>query len=399
MKTAILSMATMLAAIITAKAEVADSIQETSREKPLLEFKAGEGLTITPIGRMMFDGALFVTPDKQFHDGVALSEARIGLVASYGKYKARVEMGYIYGSFTPRDIYIEANFNPKTFVRAGYVLPQWGLNASYNASAKSTMEQPVSNAVFETQRMLGVMGGYIDGPYFATVNLLFEPKGLVKSTDELGGGTAWGLNTRLVYRPITTSGRVVQVGWSGGYMSPEYSDNAAQNHRSYSFSANYPTRVARISALSATINDAKSMFKFTPELLLSYNRFALESQYYFMQVNRKYDLPAYRAYGAYAILRGLIIGDKYNYNSAMALIDPPARKGLELSLCYNYTCMSNADSGIYGGRLSEVSATLDWYINKYLTWRLRYGYTHVWDRAGYHPGNVAAFQTRIQFLF
>ena len=32
-----------------------------------------------------------------------------------------------------------------------------------------------------------------------------------------------------------------------------------------------------------------------------------------------------------------------------------------------------------GGRVNDVSATLNYYINKYMLFRFRYAYTHRWD--------------------
>lgn len=355
---------------------------------------------VKPIGRLQLDGALYITPMKQFHDGVALSESRLGVVATYDKFLAKIELGYAFGTVSARDIYLQANLTPELTLRAGYQLQQYGLNYAYSASNKSTMEQPVSNAIFETPRSLSVLAIYDTDNWLLAGSLLVEPKAITKSTDELGAGTAWGANTRLVFRDFKDGEYILQAGWSGGYMSPEYSDTAQDNHKAYSLSGNYPTKVARINALKATVGDARSLFKFTPELLLSYKQFAIESQYYFDQINRRDNLAAYRAYGAYAILRGILFGDKsYKYNRANAFLDNPSNRSLELALSYNYTCLSDRSAEIYGGRLSDVSATLSWYINKYMVWRLRYSYTHVWNRAGERTGNLGAFQTRIQFVF
>ena len=41
------------------------------------------------------DGGLFHSDNKNFVDGVAIPDARIGVKATYGKYKAKVDIGYV----------------------------------------------------------------------------------------------------------------------------------------------------------------------------------------------------------------------------------------------------------------------------------------------------------------
>lgn len=44
----------------------------------------------------------------------------------------------------------------------------------------------------------------------------------------------------------------------------------------------------------------------------------------------------------------------------------PAPKSLELVLSYNYTTLTSPKADIWGGRLNDVSATVNYYINKYM---------------------------------
>ena len=54
---------------------------------------------------------------------------------------------------------------------------------------------------------------------------------------------------------------------------------------------------------------------------------------------------------------------------------------------------------IYGGRLNDVSFTVNYYINKYMIWRFRYSYTKITDRVGFENQSLSAFQTRFQVIF
>lgn len=133
--------------------------------------------------------------------------------------------------------------------------------------------------------------------------------------------------------------------------------------------------------------------------MFCYGRAAIESQYYFQKVNRRMGLPSYRACGAYATLRGLIIGSDYTYNMEVAGIGTPAKGALEGVFSYNYTTLSDNRNGIYGGRVNDLSVGLNYYINRFMIAKLRYSYTHTWDREGVEPMNLNAIQARLQLIF
>lgn len=356
-----------------------------------------EKIKLTPIGRALVDAAAYMTGDDRFAAGAAIPEARLGLRGAYRDFKAKVEVGVSYGKLTLKDIYIEADFGENWLVRAGNFIHQYGLQSAYNVSMKSTMEMPVSNSVFDLPRSIGVMGTYCSPYWLLSATVGVESRASLLSSTEMGK-TGWGIDGRFVWRPRHDDGYIVQIGWSGAYLTPQYNADAELNHESVTLNGNFPTSVARVSAVGADVTDARVYFKFTPELLIAKGRLALESQYYYGHVFRR-NKNDYTAYGAYAILRGIIKGDGYRYYSPDARLDTPSPKSFELSLCYNYTCLTDRSAGISGGRVSDISCTLNWYINRYVIWRLRGGYSHSWDRADTDPVNLGSIQTRLQIIF
>ena len=77
----------------------------------------------------------------------------------------------------------------------------------------------------------------------------------------------------------------------------------------------------------------------------------------------------------------------------------PKKGSLECVLSYNYTSLTDASAGIYGGRLNDLSCTFNYYINKYMIARLHYSYTHTWDRAGVGSMTLNGFMARLQIIF
>lgn len=358
---------------------------------------------VTPLGTLLLDGALFASPQKnQFPDGVAIPDVRLGVSGSIGKWSAKIEMGYAYGKVLLKDIWMQYNFSSTDFIRGGMQMHHFGYQNSQAACMKVTMIEPVCNTVFNEAHMIGIEWYHSADKYYTTLAAHAEPKA---STVTLGVDEmireGYGLRTRIVARPIHRDGLMVQAGISGAFLTPQYNGSSSKEdtHDSFTFGANFPSKVTLVSAINAKVDHAMNLWKFSPELMFCYGRAAIESQYYFMQVNRRMDLTAYRATGAYATLRGILIGRDYRYNMGVAGIDTPAKGSLEAVASYNYTSLSDSRAAIYGGRLNDLSLGFNYYINKYMVAKLRYSYTHTWDRAEVEPMTLNAFQARLQLIF
>lgn len=356
---------------------------------------------INPTGRILLDGALYATPQKPlFKDGFAIPDVRLGAKVQYGKWKAKIDVGFAYNKVGLKDIYFEYDFNEKHLLRAGSFIHQYGLQSATSSSMKPTMEEPISNAVFNDSRQIGLMYVYNGDKFFGTGSVHVEPKAttVILRPDQFTQ-EGWGFRSRLVARPLHEEGKVVQVGFSGGFATPQNVNDANTPHNSFQFKSNFPTRVAQVTAIDATVDHAMNLWKFTPELLLNYGPVALESQYFFQRVNRRNNLHAYTAQGAYATLRGLILGGNYNYSMADAGLATPKKGSLECVVSYNYTTLTDASAGVYGGRLNDISCTFNYYINKYMLCRLHYSYTHTWGRAGAPSMSLNGFMARLQIIF
>lgn len=361
-------------------------------------------LKLSPVGRILMDGGVFTSNEKElFPAGVAIPDVRIGVKASYGKWDAKVDVGFAYGKVSLKDIFIQHTFDNKNLLRFGYFIQQFGLQSATSSSMKISMEEPIVNEALNNPRVLGAMYVYDNADFFATASVYAESKAMTFNTTQMRK-TGYGGMSRLAWRPLrggqAYNGNTAQVGISFQAGSPQFNGdvNNPDNHI-YSIAGNFPTRVAKVQAVGANVHDVNSMFKFTPELLLAHGPLALEAQYYYMQLHRRYDLPTYKAWGAYGLLRCLAIGGDYKYSHADAGIATPAPKSLELVLGYSYTNTSAKKAGIYGGRASDLSLTANWYINKYMIWRLRAAYTHRFDRLGDPDINLGALQTRFQIIF
>lgn len=249
------------------------AIADDSIQTPKLSFK--------PTGRVLMDGAFYMDGNKgvsegsdtRFVDGVAIPDVRLGAKFTYGKWKAKIDVGFSYGKVGLKDTYFEYDFDEANLIRAGYFVPQWGLNSETSSSMKYTYEEPTSNEFFYANpRLLAAMWVYDKGQYFAGTSAFVEAGAMTQNANVLGK-QAWGAQTRLVWRPRHNDGDVIQIGASFNYSKP-----TADDHTGFNYAANFPSRVSKVPLLVANIDHAKGLFKMTPELLLIKNRVALESQ-------------------------------------------------------------------------------------------------------------------------
>ena len=355
-------------------------------------------LVVKPSGRILMDAAFLnssnKTVDEQCVDGVNVPDIRIGMKVSYGKWEGKADIGYARGSVSPKDIFIQYNFNKQNFLRGGYFVHQFGYQSATSSSFKVSMEEPETHSAFGVGgRLVGLMYEHSDDKFMGTGSVYTDAQSFKKQTNHTGyQGT--GLLTRLVYHPLIEKGNLFHVGIGLNY------ELAAENRSNMEFKAPYPVRVAGINAIGAKITDAKNDFKFSGELMAAKGHVGIEGQYIFMNVDRKGDAKSYNAWGAYGNLR-FLLNNEYEYVKNDAGIATPAPKSWELVAAYNYTDMNDAKAGFHGGKLSDWALTMNYYINKYMIWRVsghivRAGES---DYSGFNKNTFRVIETRLQFKF
>jgi len=358
------------------------------------------------IGRVLMDADLYVSNNKdRFHNGVGIPEIRLGAVMNYGHWTGKVEMGFTNYKVCLKDLYIQYTPAENVYYRVGSFIQPFGLQAPTSSSLKSTFQDPLPNVIFNPGRQLGAMAHYHNRHYIGAATLHTGVEAMKESPNQ-AGGQGFGLSTRQVVRYASAPGKVVQTGVSAGINFP----NGRHEKSNFKFKGNFPGCVNQVPLVADTVRNALNQFRISPELLLCYSRVALEAEYFYSRVNMREQLKCLDGYGVDVAVRGMIMGKGYSYNYTEGAIATCAPGSLELVLGYAYTCLSDADAqqynaqgnvvtGIYGGRANQASATLSYYINKYICARLNYTYTYAWDSAIGKPCDQSVFRARFQVIF
>ena len=191
-------------------------------------------IKIQPTGRILLDGAIYL-PDGElyqttdadgntisgprFDDGAALPDIRMGAKVSYGHWQAKIDVGYGYQKLGFKDVYIQYNIDPSNYLRGGYFVHQFGLNAATSSSMKPAMEAPTTDDFFKaTGRNVGVEYVHDKDQFFTGVSAIIDGTSMTKPANEQGKVSVGGI-TRLVWRPLRQEGLVAQVGTSFWYQS------------------------------------------------------------------------------------------------------------------------------------------------------------------------------------
>ena len=146
-------------------------------------------LVIKPSGRILIDGGLFDANEQnsKFNDGFAIPDMRIGCSASYGFWKAKIDLGYSYGKVNMKDVFLQYKFDKEShnFLRVGYFIHQFGLQSATSSSFKVSMEEPRSNQAFNNSRLIGVMYQHTKEKFMGTFSFFTESDAMKMTSDSV----------------------------------------------------------------------------------------------------------------------------------------------------------------------------------------------------------------------
>ncbi len=352
---------------------------------------------IVPTARALFDMAAYTPQGDNFRAGVTVPDVRLGAKATFGEFEARADISYRFGKLYPADIYLQWNINDRSFLKGGYFIQQFGLQSATGASHKISMEEPIAQTAFGENRLLGAMYVYDHSAVHFAGSLFAQPQAVSEHANDLGR-TGVGATARFVWHPLTQTGNIFQIGTSVLARTPEFKGDT--KNPTVCFSSPFPTKVSSVTCVSAEVDHLRSVVKLAPELIWGKGRWGAEAQFYYMNASRRDGNPSFRATGLYVLGRVLLNRNAaYSYDGKCAYFATPKPKSWEITAGYSFVDLDDASAAIYGGRANSAMLTMNYYLNKYITWRVNYSYTARQSTPNLPALHVNIFQTRIQFVF
>lgn len=366
-----------------------------------IDVKVGdESIKITPMGRFYIDGATFIEDKTDMSNGVSLTDLRLGLKAKYQKFDVKVDIGFAGGKVGAKDIFLQYNLGRSSYIRGGHFAEPFGIDHMESSANIKFITANASSFAFSPGRKLGAE--FIGWNKYMWVGAgVFGDGDAINSSIE--GDDGYSATGRLVFNPIQQEGKIFHIGLAGSYRKADangFDADGEQKAKVIGYSSSLITNVDKRKFLNASISNADYQAKYAVELIGAYGPMHFQGEYFHSNVKRKDDLPSYMASGAYAQVGFLAIGGNYTYSASWARLAAPKPKSLEFALRYNYTDLDNEHSGIKGGRMSDWSFAANYYLNKYVMFRLNYSNVSLGNNNPLGAGeNINSIQARLQVVF
>lgn len=362
----------VLAATVAASA--ADSIKVKFRSRALLD------ATASGYGKDDIQGYF------------RLEDFRVGFKANYGKYELKADIGLGGGKVAVKDLQFSCHFkNGVLVVGNGYEPFSMDMLIStadmrFNQSASSVL-------AFTNSRKLGVTFHYYDDCcYLAT--------GVYTNNDinHLGSDKKNSLvsTSRAVWRK-RSGYNLLHVGGAFSFRTKDVNKDSPTG----SLESAGVTSMFGEALVGAEIDHAGTELKGLLEVLYTSRKVLLQGEYFYDRMNRTDGLEAYRAHGGYVQGSWLLVGEGFEYDAMYGIPGRPSTdKAIELVARFNYANLNDGKSGIYGGVEKDLSLGVNFYLNKYIGFKVNGSYVFVGDHCGsFYGKDFFIAQARLQYIF
>jgi phosphate-selective porin OprO/OprP len=335
-------------------------------------------------GRMHVDAGYFDNDKTHIGNGQEIRRARLDISGTIMK-----DWGYLLSyDWASSDPIKNANISylgwKNTTVTFGYFKQPFSLE--YQDSAKYTefQERSLLHDTFDPPTRVGVgvekFGHWGTGEYTAAVSLNGDA---VPTEKEKTGDSGVGMDGRLTYAFVHTDDRLFHVGLDAEWRNPGDGEEV-------SLSTRPNAHLASAMVDTDAIPDVSSESKLGGEVAAVAGPLSVQGQYVAERMRRNTGAGNLDFDGWY--LQGLYFLTDDSQASTYKQgrfggINPSGRFGA-WQLGLRYDTVDLIDGGFNGGREANVTAALNWYVNKYIRFSMNYVKVLKLDRPGdVHDGD------------
>lgn len=339
--------------------------------------KEDDKVKITLGGRIYFDGAVYLDDKTPVGNGATIPDTRLSMKASYKKWDFKIDMGFNDKKVNPKDLHIRYNFNNHSWIRFGHFGPQFG-NEGWETSAWQRFMAPApADQVFSLPRLIGTTYmNWNEKLYFSAGG--FMDNDALSNTKE--GNQGFAFISKFNYTPFNNQkGSMFHIGTSGYYRTGNRIEFDKDKKTKYgiTMNSNLNTKVTKLKAIGVELENIDFQTTYVLEFLSSTGPAFLQGEYYHTNIKRKHGLDSYQANGFYVMSGIMLYGEKsYKYDLSERKLGHANSKTLELVARYDYADLNDHHGLglIRGGRISDISLGLNYYLNKFICFKLDYSY-------------------------
>ena len=326
-------------------------------------------------------GALLQTADfslgVDFHNKIKLNWD----ISLDGKGSANI--GTLFLEFTPLD---------NTAIMLGQVPSPWCLENSNSSKWIPFLERSLASGAFKPCIGPGVNVRHWREHLAFQFALRQPPYGwFAKEKEESQVNDHWGGSTRLTWSPIHAAHHVVHVG--GSYSFQDVS-------KKVSFKASEVKSRSGLVLVGTGDISAKNYQVYGVEFAYLWNAFQLEAEYIHNQVARRENKEGVSFDGWHVQANYFLTGQSRKYDATGGTFGAPDLAGKSAwQVAFRYSAINlNADD-ISGGKENNISAALNWYINKNIKVSTNYVRSIMTEKKEASDQTVDSISFRIQTVF
>lgn len=349
-------------------------------------------------GRIQIDGALYSGSKNSLASGTEVRRARLGGKATlYGDWHGEIDVDFAKNAVEMKDIWIGYIGFPNSIIKFGNYKEPFSLETLTSSKYITFLERSYADN-FSPDRNIGVGYARWGKTWQAAVGAFGQTAG---SVDASGRDEGYGLTGRATIAPINSEGRLLHIGGALSMRTP--AGDAAPDTNTVRFRARPETNVSQARYFTTgkiRLVDHTSLYN--GEFAAVYGPASIQAEYTNATVRRLNDLPNASFNGSYAFVSYFLTGETRPYlveEGEFDRIVPKSSMGAwEIAARVSGIDLNDPSTGvnILGGKGTNYTLGLNWYINPNFKWMLNYVRV-VTDNNAKPDLGIAPFQTADKF--
>lgn len=358
------------------------------------------------------DGVRYGTDDFRLSSSANVSQARLGLWASYGtRWSAKFDVDYSNRRVNLADLILLYHFSPNSYLQMGYYKDPVSMESNMSSRFASVQTPMAVASLTRGERYWGALYVHYSRQHWLGAGLYAGTVG-TRTTEANRGDDGYGISAKAAYLPIHNDYTALYLALSGRLRRPEPSPATPSGSRAMSYFAYPESTMDRHQYMGFVLPDVKRYLLIGAEMALKFDKLYFTGEYLHTHFVRNYthnNVWGWTLTGSY-----MLRGKQRSYVASHAMFSPLANvtSGGSLELIARIGQLklndSNADQPLLGGNATSYMAGINWYPNPNIIIALNYTFTDH-DRYADSFGRITGLtssgldlhtlQARMQFIF
>ena len=349
-------------------------------------------------GRMQIDAAVYNGSKNGLSSGTEVRRARLGVKTTlFTDWHAEMDLDFAFNAIEIKDMWVAYAGFPNKFIRIGNFKEPFSLETLTSSKNITFMERSYADN-FSPDRNIGASLTQWGNRWEYSVGLFGQTAGEVDVSARPEG---YGFTGRFSFLPVKSDANLLHLGFGASQRTPDAGAPADANQVRFRGRPETDVSLARF-VTTGKIKNVRLTNYWNGELAYMHGRTLLQAEYTGVNVHRLAALKTAGFSGGYVALSQLLTDDKRDYlvaDGEFDRIQPKGKRGAwELAARVSVIDLNDPTAGvaIAGGRATNVTLGVNWYINTNFKWMFNYVRVMNDDNAKPDIG-IAPFQTGDSF--